>query len=353
MIKKHLKEMLLTSIVILLPIVAGLLLWDWLPDTMNIHWNAAGEADGTAGKAMAVFFPALLMLGFQWLCAAVTGKSMKGQPTAAIHLSLWICPMLSLMVHSIMYSTALGMEFNLHLLIFVPLGILFAVIGNYMPKVRRNAHMGIKTIWALADDENWYATHRFGGKVWTAGGLLVIAIGCLPWKWAAIANFVLIFAFAFAPAIYSWNFYRKQKAAGKVMKPLNTALSKLSWIIPLMLAPFFVFIMFTGSITFELSPDALTVDSTFYSPVTVEYEDIESVELREGNAPGTRDWGYASGRLLLGSFSGEELGRYTRYTYTNSKSYIVITAGKNTLVIADRNPEDTQILYDNLCSKIG
>ena len=353
MIKKHLKEMLLTSIVILLPIVAGLLLWDQLPDTINIHWNAAGEADGTAGKALAVFFPALLMLGFQWLCAALTSKSMKNQPAAAIHLSLWICPMLSLMVHSIMYSIALDMEFNLHLLLFVPLGALFAVIGNYMPKVRRNANMGIKTIWALSDDENWYATHRFGGKVWTIGGLLVIAVGCLPWRWAAIVNFGLILVFALSPALYSWLFYRRQKAAGREMQPLNTALSKWSRIIPLVLVPIFVIVMFTGSITFELSPDSLTVDSTFYSPVTVAYEDIDSVELRQGNAPGTRDWGYASGRLLLGSFSSEELGHYTRYTYTNSKAYIVITADKNTLVIADRNPEDTQILYENLCEKIG
>ena len=353
MIKKHLKQMLLTSAVILLPIVAGLILWDQLPDTMNIHWNAAGAADGTGSKALAVFFPALLILIFHWLCAALTSKSMKDQTATTIALGLWICPMLSLMVHSIMYSTALGMDFNLHLLLFTPLGILFAVIGNYMPKVRRNAHMGIKTIWALADDENWYATHRFGGKVWTAGGLLVIAVGCLPWKWAAIANFVLIFAFAFAPAVYSWNFYRKQKAAGKQIDFKRNPLDKLAWIIPAVLVPFFVFIMFTGSITFELSHESLTVDSTFYAPLTVAYEEMDSVELREGNAPGVRNWGFASGRLLLGSFSNDELGPYTRYTYTGSGSYIVITAGKNTLVIADKNPEYTRILYENLCEKIG
>ena len=353
MIKKHLKQMLLTSAVILLPIVAGLILWDQLPDTMNIHWNAAGTADGTGSKALAVFFPALLILIFHWLCAALTNKSMKDQTPTAIALGLWICPMLSLMVHSIMYSVALGMEFNMHLVLFVPLGILFAVIGNYMPKVRRNAHMGIKTIWAMADDENWYATHRFGGKVWTAGGLLVIAVGCLPWRWAAYTNFVLILVFALSPALYSWLFYRKQKAAGKQIKLLRSPLGKLAWIIPAVLVPFFVVIMFTGSITFELSPDALTVDSTFYSPVTVKYADMDSIELREGNAPGTRDWGFGSGRLLLGGFSNDELGPYTRYTYTFSDSHIVITAGKNTLVIADKDPVSTRMLYDNLCGKIG
>ena len=111
--------------------------------------------------------------------------------------------------------------------------------------------------------------------------------------------------------------------------------------------------MFTGSITFELSEDALTVDSTFYSPLTVSYEEIDSVELRQGKAPGTRDWGYGSARLLLGGFSNEEFGGYTRYTYTFSDSYIVIKSGKNVLVIADKNKEYTRILFENICEKIG
>ena len=85
----------------------------------------------------------------------------------------------------------------------------------------------------------------------------------------------------------------------------------------------------------------------------MEYADIDSIELRQGNAPGHRDWGYGSARLLLGGFSSQELGSYTRYTYTTSHSYILIEAGRNTLVLADKTPEATQSLYEAILSKMG
>ena len=355
MIKKYGKILLISSLLILLPIAVGLVLWDKLPDTMNIHWNAAGEADGTAGRGFTIFFIPLLMLAMHWFCVFmyhITNQN-NDQTDKAMKIVLWIIPVLSNTVMAAMYAISLGLEFDITRIIFIPMGILFIVIGNFMPKVRRNASMGIKTPWALADDENWYATHRFAGKVWCFGGILMLPLCFLPSVWGFVVMFVAIFALALSPAVYSWWFYKKQQSAGKEIKPFRYPGGKLAWIIPAILVPVLVIIMFTGSITFELSEEALTVDATFYSPLTVSYEDIDSVELREGNAPGHRDWGYGSARLLLGGFSNEEFGGYTRYTYTNSDSHIVIKAGKNVLVIADQNKEYTQILYENLCQKIG
>ena len=56
MIKKHLKTLLLTSAVILLPILAGVILWDKLPDSVPVHFGPTGEADGFAGRGVAVIF---------------------------------------------------------------------------------------------------------------------------------------------------------------------------------------------------------------------------------------------------------------------------------------------------------
>ena len=353
MIKKHLKQLLLTSAVILLPMVAGLLLWDRLPNTMNIHWGVDGQADGTAGKAFAVFFPSLMILAFHWLCMIISSKSLKDQPPKALALALWICPIISFVMHSILYTAALGLDFNLKLVLFVPLGILFAVIGNFMPKVRRNANMGIKTTWALADDENWYATHRFGGKVWMAGGLLIIAFSCLPWDWVIPVIFVAIFAFAFAPMIYSWNFYRKKKASGKEVPVYRSPYGKWVWLFVAVLAVILVLVMFTGSITYTFSEDALTIDSSNWNSITVAYEDIDAIEYREETVDGSREWGYGSARLLLGSFRNEEFGGYTRYTYTGKGSCIVLTVEGKVLVIADRDNESTKALYEALVEKIA
>ena len=37
-------------------ILGSLLVWDMVPDPMPIHWNAAGQADGFAGKTFALLF---------------------------------------------------------------------------------------------------------------------------------------------------------------------------------------------------------------------------------------------------------------------------------------------------------
>ena len=354
MLKQHKKTLLITSLLILLPIAVGLALWDRLPVTMNIHWNAAGEADGSAGKAFAIFFMPLFLLGMHWFCALITHLTNRGndQNGKAMKIVLWMMPVICNIAMAAMYAASLGLEFDISRIIFIPLGILFIVIGNFMPKFRRNTTMGIKTRWALADDENWYATHRFGGKVWVGGGAAMLALTFLPLKWGIPVLFLSIFLLAGAPAVYSWRFAVKQQAKGKEVEPYPSPLGKWAAVFTAVLIIFLAVIMFTGSITFDLGEDAMTVDATFWSPITLEYASIESIELVQGKAPGHRDWGYGSPRLLLGGFSSQELGAYTRYTYTAAQSHIRISAAGNTLVLADRTPEATQALYEAILARI-
>ena len=356
MIKKHWKQLLLSSAVILLPMIAGIVLWDRLPSSMNIHWGADGQPDGTAGKAFAVFFPSLLILGFHWLCVFITNKDMNDQTPKAMVLTLWICPTLSLAMHSIMYTVALGLDVNMGMLLFLPLGILFAVMGNYMPKFRRNSTMGIKTTWALADDENWNATHRFGGRVWMAGGLLVCVLSCLPWDWAVPVTFVVIFAFAFAPMIYSWQYHKKQVAAGTAPvkpDPRDAAITRYTLIAVAVIFIVIGIFLCVGNITVTCGDSALTVDATYWDELTVDYADIDSIEFREQDAPGSRVWGFGSFRLLLGTFQNEEFGNYTRYSYTNPEGCIVLTVEGKTLVIADEDTQSTRAIYEQILEKMG
>ena len=356
MIKKNLKKLLLTSAVILLPMIAGIILWDRLPGTMNIHWGADGQPDGTAGKAFAVFGPPLLILAAHWLCLLLSARDLKNQTPKALNLTMWICPMLSLCMHSIMYTVALGLEVNMGMLLFLPLGILFAVMGNYMPKFRRNSTMGIKTAWALADDENWYATHRFGGKCWMAGGLLLCILSCLPWSWVVPATFVVIFAFAFAPMIYSWLYYRKQRKSGAApltRDPRDAAITKYTLIFVAAIFIVIGILLCVGNITVTCGDEALTVDATYWDEITIDYDDIDSIEFREEDDPGSRIWGLGSLRLLLGTFQNEEFGTYTRYSYTNPQGCIVLTVDGKILVIADKDTESTEAIYNQITQKIG
>ena len=355
MLKKYLKTMILTSIVILVPLLVGaFVLWDNMADMMIIHWGMDGQPDGFAGKAFGVFVPSLMMLVIHWLTALDTLYRNRKQSPKAKALVLWICPVMSLIIGFVMYFAAMGVELDPSRVIFLPMGILFTVMGNYMPKFRQNPTLGIKTSWALADEENWNATHRFGGKLWLGSGLALIFLSFLPFQWIPAVFIGMILAAGFLPILYSWQFYRKKKAAGVEVKAAPTPhFGKWAWLFTVAVLVILALILFTGRIDYTFGDDALSVTSNRMSGITVAYDKIDAVELREEQIPGTRTFGYGSFHLLLGMFSNEEFGNYTRYTYYKANPCIIITAGEKTLVLSGEDETATRQLYNTLLAKIG
>ena len=67
MIKKNLGTLILTTVILLLPMVIGLMMWNKLPDQVPMHWNISGEVDGWGSKGMLVFVFPLLFVGIEWL----------------------------------------------------------------------------------------------------------------------------------------------------------------------------------------------------------------------------------------------------------------------------------------------
>ena len=209
MIKKNLKMMILTSIVTLLPIVAGLILWNRFPEEVPIHFNVQGEADGWSGKGTAVFAMPLFMFAIHWLCVFVTSLDPKSKNITEknMNLVLWITPALSVFVSGIIYSFALGYELNINTIFPIFFGIFFIVIGNYMPKCKQNYSVGVKVPWALESEENWNYTHRLAGKTWVIGGLSIIALSFLKTVWIFMAITIIM---VIIPVIGSYLFYKKE-----------------------------------------------------------------------------------------------------------------------------------------------
>lgn len=208
MIKKNLKTLIITSIIILLPILAGLLLWDQLPAQIPTHWNVDGEVDGWSSKPFAVFGLPLILLAAQWLCMlGTTADPKKGNhPQKILHLVLWIIPVISLLVFAITYATALGKEMRVEMIMPVFIGLVFAIIGNYMPKCKQNYTIGIKIPWTLDSEENWNKTHRFAGRLWVVCGIVIMLTGFFGGFWIFIG---IVSVMVLAPMIYSYILHRK------------------------------------------------------------------------------------------------------------------------------------------------
>lgn len=213
MLKQNKRKLILTTILILLPALVGLLLWDRLPDQIPTHWNAAGEVDGWSSKALAVFgLPAFLVV-IHWVCMLVTASDRKNEKQSAkvTELMFWICPVIALLSVFAVYGAALGMELDMATLPFLLLGPLFMIIGNYLPKCRHNYTIGIKLPWTFASEENWNATHRFAGRIWVIGGVLLMLGVFLPeaWRFWSMMGFILFMVGL--PTAYSWRYAQKHR----------------------------------------------------------------------------------------------------------------------------------------------
>jgi len=215
MMKKLNKTMVLTTVVSLLPIVFGLLIYDKLPNQVPTHWNTAGEIDGWSSKAFAVFglpcFMAAMSLVVQFALSADPKR--RNMPDIMVKFSAWICPLLSLFLVPSTLLAGMGYEVNIPLTTCLIVGIVFMVIGNYLPKCKQSYTMGIRLPWTLNSEENWNRTHRMAGKLWMLGGLLFFFIGFI----ADFANASLLGILLFGsiavmvivPAAYSYLLYKK------------------------------------------------------------------------------------------------------------------------------------------------
>ena len=122
---------------------------------------------------------------------------------------LWICPVISPVAFGAIYAEALGKTLYIGMIVPVMLGVMFIVIGNYLPKCKRNSTIGVKVKWALESEENWNATHRLTGKLWVIGGVLVLVGAFLPEAALLWWEFGLMLIMVLVPVVYSYRYSKR------------------------------------------------------------------------------------------------------------------------------------------------
>jgi uncharacterized membrane protein len=205
-------KLIVSSVIILLPILFGVILWDALPDQIATHWGVNGEPDAWSSKASAVFLMPAFLLVLHLICIFATSsdKMNRNQSLKLMGLTYWLVPAVSLAVNGLTYATALGKEIDAMLILPIVMGVLFLLIGNYLPKCAQNRTIGIRIKWTLEDEENWNATHRLSGKAWVIGSLIILASVFLPTGLAWCITIGVTFVMALVPIIYSYCFYKSK-----------------------------------------------------------------------------------------------------------------------------------------------
>lgn len=207
MIKANKRLLWVTSLLILLPIAAGLLLWPALPGQIAIHFGVNNEPDGWSGKPFAVVGLPCIVLGLHWAAVAALALDDKKRniDSKMFTVILWICPALSLSLSAMTYAHALGASVQIGFYVMLLMGVLLLAIGNSLPKCRQNHTVGVRLPWTLQDPENWRRTHRVAGWSMSVAGLLTLATAylCIPWLFFSILALAILL-----PAVYSFLYHR-------------------------------------------------------------------------------------------------------------------------------------------------
>ena len=210
--KTNKKLLLLTSMVILFPILWGLMIWSQLPNQIPIHFNAAGQANNFQSKALAVLGLPVFFLLVHLFVIFMIGRDPKNRTMneKMVKVIYWLIPIVSLIVSYLIYSKALGSTTNPSVFVSALLGLIFLIMGNYMPKLKVNHTVGIRLPWTLQSEDNWHKTHRLAGKLWVVGGLILLLESGLQFAVPYVMGIVIL-TIVFIPVMYSYQLSRKNR----------------------------------------------------------------------------------------------------------------------------------------------
>lgn len=220
MIKENKTIFIITTILTLFPMYVGLILWNKLPSQLPTHYDFAGTPDRYDSRSFVVFFFGLYLLLIHILLTVATsvcekkGKSIGKMPLRAC---LWICPSVGIFLSAIIYPYSLGFKMDVTFWAMIFFGVMFIILGNYMPKIRQNHVMGTRVKWTLDSKKNWAHTHRFTGWIMCVCGALFILLASTNGLTALgpvggpIVLLIIVLSFALSSVLYSYLYYKNHK----------------------------------------------------------------------------------------------------------------------------------------------
>lgn len=208
----QIKKDWLILFIIALPFLALVFLWNDFPETVAIHFDAAGNPNGYAGKAMGLLGVPAINLGIYFLMIILPRIDPAKKNYVLFEDKLWI---IRLAIHALLtfiacllFSYALGYAFNMGKFIFYPVLLVLLILGNYMGNIRTNYFVGIRTPWTLANETVWRRTHRFTAKLWVISCILMMSL--LPFLENPSVPFIIFtLVIALVPMVYSYFAFRQ------------------------------------------------------------------------------------------------------------------------------------------------
>lgn len=206
--------LLVSIIIILIASLAGILLWNQLPDSMASHWGVNDQVNGYTTKFLGVFLMPVIATGMLLLFLVIpTIDPLKANIK---QFREYFNTFIALIITFLVYIHALTLVWNMGYTSFrmstamLPgMGLLFIFMGLMITKARRNFFIGIRTPWTLSSDKVWDETHRLGGKLYMAAGVLALFGAFFPDQALWFIMFPIIGA-SLVSVVYSYVLFRRE-----------------------------------------------------------------------------------------------------------------------------------------------
>lgn len=209
------KELFL-GIFMLIPALYLAMVWENMPEIVPTHWGIDGKADSFGSKNSLIIFCLGLPIFIYLLLRFAPLLDPKRENYTVFEgtyyrLRLILAAFMAFISFVIINASLYPTQSFAGKWILVAICFLFAALGNYMPTLKPNWFIGIRTPWTLSDEEIWRKTHQFGGKMaFWSGFVGAIVVAVLPQLYAFVVFMILIFLISLLPVIYSYLLFRKK-----------------------------------------------------------------------------------------------------------------------------------------------
>ena len=212
---KNKKAIFIMWFLALLPLVMVALCWPHLPEQVPTHWSTSGVVTYSSPAMLWLLAGAspLLALLFQFLPRFDPKRENYEKFQGRYDFFGPLVPLILLLAMAVtLCETFYPGRIDVGTVICLAVGVILAVAGNMMGKIKTNWFMGIRTPWALNDPDVWNKSQRLGGRVFFLSGLALILLTFLASEAVRLwVFFPLLFGGILLTYFMSWKWFQEKK----------------------------------------------------------------------------------------------------------------------------------------------
>lgn len=211
------------KILTFLPLVLAIIAVAFMDEKIPIHYDAAGNVDRWGSRYEIFILPlaTFLMSGFLlWMKKFAAKQESQGNNNEKyIDMTIIVCLIIFNFINFlIIYGGLVKLEklefkgIGLAQIVLGLTGLLFIVLGNKMPKVKRNSLVGLRTKWSMANDYVWKKSQRSAGIIFIVMGIIFMTFPIISKLENTFIYFLIITALCvIAMILSSYIIYKKYK----------------------------------------------------------------------------------------------------------------------------------------------